>query len=269
MPMATVAATTKMTMPTSEHLILPDWPAPAMVRARLTTRVGGVSRAPYDGFNLGDHVGDDPAAVAANRQRLLGQLAGAGRPVWLEQVHGTRVVDAAACADGAPRERADASFSREVGVCCAVLTADCLPVLFCDDRGSVVAAAHAGWRGLLAGVLEQTMAVMAVPPASLLAYLGPAIGPQAFVVGDEVRSAFVAHAAAASSAFAPLPAGKWLADLYALARLRLAAAGVSRIYGGSWCTVSDAERFFSYRRDGRTGRMASLIWLAAEVGTAA
>lgn len=253
----------KTTMPTSEQAIVPDWPAPAGVRALLTTRAGGVSLPPYDGFNLGDHVGDDPAAVAANRQRLLQQLAGA-RPLWLEQVHGTRVVDAAGCLAGEAPQRADAAFSRAPGVCCTVMTADCLPVLFCDAAGSVVAAAHAGWRGLLAGVLEQTIAAMAVPPATLLAYLGPAIGPQAFVVGDEVRSAFVADAGAAASAFAALPDGKWLADLYALARLRLNAAGVERIYGGTLCTASDAGRFFSYRRDGRTGRMASLIWRVAD-----
>ena len=255
-------------MPTSEVWIVPDWPAPANVHALVTTRAGGVSHPPYDRFNLGEHVGDDPAAVAANRRLLRQQLHGAGEPVWLEQVHGTRVVDAAGCLAAEALPRADASFSRASGVCCAVMTADCLPVLFCDENGSVVAAAHAGWRGLLAGVLEQTMAAMAVPSASLFAYLGPAIGPQAFIVGDEVRSAFVADDAVAASSFAAQPDGKWLADLYALARLRLNAAGVDRIYGGTLCTVSDSERFFSYRRDGRTGRMASLIWRVADNASA-
>ena len=253
------------TMPISDDWIVPDWPAPAGVHALLTTRAGGVSRAPYASLNLGDHVGDDPAAVAANRLRLHQALVGAGDPVWLEQVHGTRVIDAALDRAGTAPERADAAFARRPGVCCVVMTADCLPVLFCDAAGGVVAAAHAGWRGLCAGVLEQTVAAMAVPAHTLLAYLGPAIGPQAFVVGDEVRAAFVARDAQAAAAFCPQPAGKWLADIYHLARLRLAACGVDRVYGGTWCTVSDADRFFSYRRDGQTGRMASLIWRAADV----
>lgn len=249
------------TMLSSESLIVPDWPAPRAVRSLLTTRSGGVSAAPYASLNLGDHVGDDRRAVAANRA-LLRQALG-GDPLWLEQVHGTRVVDAAACPSGDPTVQADASLAREPGVVCAVMTADCLPVLFCDDAASVVAAAHAGWRGLLAGVLEATVAAMAVPANTLQAYLGPAIGPRAFEVGDEVRSAFVAADLAMAAAFVPLRPGKWLADLYQLARLRLAAQGVVRIYGGDCCTYSDASRFFSYRRDGQTGRMASMIWLAA------
>ena len=255
MPAATVTMTT---MPSSESLIVPDWPVPRAVRSLLTTRYGGVSCSPYASLNLGDHVGDDRCAVAANRARLRQALV--GDPVWLEQVHGTRVVDAAACSPGDPPLQADASFVREPGVVCAVMTADCLPVLFCDDTACVVAAAHAGWRGLLAGVLEETVAAMAVSPDRLLAYLGPAIGPRAFEVGDEVRSAFVSADLAMAAAFAPARPGKWLADLYLLARLRLAAQGVVRVYGGDFCTYSDAERFFSYRRDGQTGRMASMIW---------
>jgi YfiH family protein len=250
-----------MTMTPSNNLV-PDWPAPRNVGALLTTRQGGVSRAPYASLNLGSHVGDDPVAVAINRSRLGNALAAGGQPVWLDQVHGRRVVDAAECSASATAVPADASFSREIGVCCAVLTADCLPVLFCDDAGSVVAAAHAGWRGLLAGILEETIAAMAVPATTLLAYLGPAIGPRAFEVGGEVRAAFVAADVAMAAAFSPLPAGKWLADIYLLARLRLLGQGVTRIYGGSYCTVGEADRFFSFRRDGQTGRMASMIWLA-------
>ena len=251
-------------MPINDGLIVPDWPAPAGVHALFTTRVGGVSRAPYASLNLGEHVGDDPAAVAANRLCLRQALVGAGDPVWLEQVHGTRVIDAALDRTGAKPEQADAAFARRPGVCCVVMTADCLPVLFCDASGSVVAAAHAGWRGLCAGILEQTVAAMAVPPRTLLAYLGPAIGPQAFVVGDDVRAAFVARDAAAAAAFLPQATGKWLADIYGLAKLRLAACGVEQVYGGAWCTVGDVGRFFSYRRDGRTGRMASLIWRTSQ-----
>ena len=267
MPTATVM-NPMTTTPISDGWIVPDWPAPAGVRALLTTRAGGVSRAPYASLNLGDHVGDDPAAVASNRLRLRQTLVGAGDPVWLEQVHGTRVIDACRVRAGGAPEQADAAFARQPGVCCVVMTADCLPVLFCDATGVVVAAAHAGWRGLCAGVLEQTVAAMAVPAHSLLAYLGPAIGPQAFVVGDDVRSAFVARDAAAAAAFSPQATGKWLADIYLLARLRLAACGVGRVYGGTWCTVGDVDRFFSYRRDGRTGRMASLIWRSAGLSPA-
>jgi YfiH family protein len=247
--------------PSSRDFIVPDWPAPPAVRSLLTCRSGGVSRAPYASLNLGLHVGDEPSAVAANRALLAAALAGTGDPVWLEQVHGVRVIDASACStDDAPAQ-ADASFSRRPGVTCAVMTADCLPVLFCDAAGSVVAAAHAGWRGLLAGVLEATIDAMGVPAATLLAYLGPAIGPQSFVVGDEVRAAFAAADPASAAAFSPLPGGKWLADIYRLARLRLAARGVDRVFGGGFCTVSEAQRFFSFRRDGQTGRMASLIWI--------
>lgn len=235
---------------------VPEWEVPANVRALQTTRNGGVSGAPWASLNLGDHVGDDPAAVAANRARLASRLP--AEPLWLTQVHGTVAVDA----EKVPKTAiADAAFARQAGHVCAVMTADCLPVLFCDRQGTVVAAAHAGWRGLLAGVLENTVAAMRVLPGDLLTWLGPAIGPGNFEVGDEVRRAFVAVDPAASLAFMPGESGKWLCDIYLLARQRLSALGVLSVSGGGACTVSEAERYFSYRRDGVTGRMASLIWL--------
>ena len=236
--------------------IVPDWPAPRGVRALATTRRGGTSRAPWDSFNLGDHVGDDPRAVAANRALLRRELP--AEPVWLAQVHGTRCVDAAAVTPGV---EADASFTRQRGVVCAVLTADCLPVLLCDDRASVVGIVHAGWRGLAAGVIEATVAAMAEPGERLMAWLGPAIGPQAFEVGGEVREIFVGHDPRAASAFVPAAEGKWLCDIHQLARQRLHALGIRRTASADSCTVGDAEQFYSYRRDGVTGRMASLIWL--------
>ncbi|MBO3703547.1 MAG: peptidoglycan editing factor PgeF [Candidatus Accumulibacter sp.] len=257
----------------------PDWPAPTRVRSLITEREGGVSVAPYDSLNLAAHVGDDPLAVAENRRRLAGHLPAS--PCWREQVHGTTLVDAA----GVGRAEvpvADGAFARVPGVVCAVMTADCLPVLLCDQSGSVVAAVHAGWRGLQAGILERAVAAMAVPGERLLAYLGPAIGAQAFEVGNEVRSAFVAVHQEAAAAFLPAPqspsldegvaaarerggeqlVGKWLADIYLLARQGLRRAGVNAVFGGSGCTLQEAKRYFSYRRDGVTGRMASLIWLA-------
>ncbi|MDD4881863.1 MAG: peptidoglycan editing factor PgeF [Gallionellaceae bacterium] len=242
--------------------IVPDWPAPARVRAFMTTRAGGVSRAPYDSLNPADHVGDDPAAVAENRRLLRAELP--AEPLWLNQVHGVEVADQA----GAEPPCADAGIAGKPGQVRVVMTADCLPALFCDRAGTVVAAAHAGWRGLAAGVLEATVARMAVAPGDLLVWLGAAIGPNAFEVGDEVREAFVSRHPLAAVAFRPALPGtldgaprKWLADIYALARIRLAAIGVGEVYGGGLCTWTDAERFFSYRRDGATGRMASLIWL--------
>lgn len=244
----------------SESWLVPDWPAPLQVGCLLTTRLGGFSQGVHAGFNLGDHVGDDPEAVARNRARVSERVPW---PLWLEQVHGTRVVDAAQSIASALPPQADAAFAREPGMACVVMTADCLPVLLCDRSGSVVAAAHAGWRGLLAGVLEETIAAMAVPGRDLMAYLGPAIGPQAFEVGDEVRSAYVAAGAESSAAFKPAAPGKWLADIYLLARQRLAGQGLTQVFGGTLCTLSDPQRFFSYRRDGKTGRMASMIWLKA------
>ncbi len=266
--------------------LIPDWPAPAQVRALSTTRIGGVSRGPYGladgsagGLNLGTHVGDDADAVAENRRRLQAWLPSA--PRWLEQVHGCAVVtadgiDGADGGDGSANDappRADASITATQGQVCAVMTADCLPVLLCDRAGTVVGAAHAGWRGLCAGVIEATLDRMdrqrkdAGSPPQWLAWLGPAIGPDAFEVGAEVRSAFLEQALpherdAVEQAFRPAAAGKYLADLYALARIRLARAGCVDVYGGDACTVSDAQRFYSYRRDGVTGRMASLVWLA-------
>ena len=238
------------------EVFVPDWAAPANVKTLQTTRNGGVSRMPWASFNLGDHVGDDPAAVAANRQSLRAALP--GEPRWLRQVHGIVAVDA-------DREAktgvADAAFARRPGTVCAVMTADCLPVLLCDRRGSVVAAAHAGWRGLLGGVLESAVAAMAATPGGLLAWLGPAIGPRCFEVGTDVRDAFAARNPSASAAFVATGQDKWLCDIYLLARQRLEQLGVSAITGGGTCTYSEPERYFSYRRDRTTGRMASLIWL--------
>ena len=242
--------------------IEPDWPAPAWVRALTTTRAGGVSEGPYRSLNLAGHVGDAPAQVAANRARLRAAAGLPAEPAWLEQVHGCGVcrLDAESVPGGIGR-RADAAVTAHPDTVCAVLTADCLPVLLCDAGGSVVAAVHAGWRGLLDGVVEAAAVRMARPPATLMAWLGPAIGPDAFEVGDEVREAFCRRIDGAEAVFRPSPAGRWLADLYALARLRLAAIGVGRVSGGGLCTLTDAERFFSYRRDGATGRMATLIWI--------
>jgi len=240
-----------------EDFIVPDWPAPATVRAIVTTRAGGVSRPPYDSLNLGDHVGDDPVDALENRRRLRAHLP--AEPVWLRQVHGTRCIDAA---QAQPGEEADAAFATRPNVVCAVLTADCLPVLLCDEAGSVVAAAHAGWRGLAGGVIESTVAALNLPGECLLAWLGPAIGPRSFEVGEEVRAAFVAHDPAAAAAFVARPDGKWLCDLARLAHQRLAALGIRRVAGADFCTMRDAARFYSYRRDGVTGRIASLVWLA-------
>lgn len=240
----------------SASFILPDWPAPPGVRALATTRRGGASRAPWQSFNLADHVGDDAHAVAANRALLRRELP--AEPAWLAQVHGTQCVDAALAPPGTP---ADASFTRRRGVVCAVLTADCLPVLLCDDRATVVGVAHAGWRGLAAGVIESTVAALHEPAECLMAWLGPAIGPRAFEVGGEVRDLFVAGDPRAANAFAATAGGKWLCDICQLARRRLAALGIRRIAGADCCTASDGERFFSHRRDGVSGRMASLIWL--------
>jgi len=246
-------------MLSSSSCFVPNWPTPKNVRSLVTTRNGGVSQGVYSSLNLGAHVGDDPSAVIANREHVAAKVQ--GTPVWLNQVHGTRVFDASGFSGGDQVPEADVSFSRKAGSVCAVMTADCLPVLFCDLAGRVVAAAHAGWRGLLAGVLEETIAAMGVPGRNLMAYLGPAIGPQAFEIGEEVRSAFVVLDETSAAAFKPSVSGKWLADIYLLARQRLTGQGVTRIYGGSFCTVSESDRFFSFRRDGQTGRMVSMIWL--------
>lgn len=240
--------------------LYPEWPAPPSVRAAITTRSGGVSGRPWDSLNLAEHVGDDPAHVAENRRRLRAALPLPAEPFWLHQVHGCDVADAAAGAAGGPCA-ADAAVADRPGAVCAVLTADCLPVLFCTRQGDWVAAAHAGWRGLAGGVLEVAVARAPAPAAEVLAWLGPAIGPGAFEVGPEVRAAFVAADRGAGSCFRPSPAGRWLADLYGLARRRLDRCGVGWVGGGGLCTFTDRERFFSFRRDGATGRMASLIWL--------
>ncbi|SFN69842.1 conserved hypothetical protein [Izhakiella capsodis] len=238
-------------------LLLPQWNAPASVCACSTTRQDGYSQPPWDAFNLGMHVGDDTHHVELNRQRLI-QLAGLpSPPIWLEQVHGTDVVNLPTL-QAVPR--ADAAYTQQRGVVCAVMSADCLPVLLCSQYGDEIAAVHAGWRGLLAGVLEQTLKSFRAPPRHIIAWLGPAIGPQAFEVGAEVRDAFINHNHATAAFF--LPAGnRFYADLWQLARHRLQAAGIVTISGGGECTYQQAGQFFSYRRDGITGRMASLIWL--------
>ncbi len=241
-----------------EHCITPEWPAPKNVRALQTTRAGGVSAAPYDTLNLGDHVGDDPMHVAQNRQRLASILP--SEPVWLKQVHGVQVANADI---GACSIEADAAVATQKNSVCVVMTADCLPILLCDNAGTVVAAVHAGWRSLCDGIVERTIAAMKVDPHTLIAWLGPAISQPAFEVGEEVRAAFIAKSAEAEEAFAPGHApGKWQADLYLLARQRLHAAGVRQAFGGGLCTHREPQRFFSYRRDGATGRMGTFIWLA-------
>ena len=249
----------------TEHLINPDWPVPPNVRALQTTRQGGVSAAPYDTLNLGEHVGDEPLTVARNRELLNHLLP--SEPVWLEQGHGTLVADAdhASCLP-----QADACIARHHGSVCVVMTADCLPVLLCDKQGTVVGATHAGWKGLAAGVIEATVQAMGVAPQNLMAWMGPAISQEFFEVGEEVRAAFVTAQPQAASAFSPSPlmgegrgeGEKYLADIYALARLRLNALGIMQIYGGGYCTYREREKFFSYRRDGATGRMGTFIWLS-------
>lgn len=235
-------------------IIEPDWDVPG-VTAFTTTRAGGHSAAPWDSFNLGDHVGDDPAAVAANRTQLAGLLPADCEVQWLRQVHGVEVIKAGI--GGVPD--ADACWSDSPGKACSVMTADCLPALLASRDGRVVAASHAGWRGLLDGVLEATVRAMGVDPMQLVAWMGPAIGPQAFEIGPEVYREFLA-AGDSAEAFRPSATpGHFLGDMYALARGRLAAAGVGAVSGGGLCTVTDAGRFFSYRRDGDTGRMASVI----------
>ena len=270
-----------------EHCITPDWPAPPNVKALQTTRRSGISAAPYDTLNFGMHVGDVPQTVARNRQLLEPLMP--SEPVWLEQVHGTVVVsaDATSCVP-----QADACIARHRGSVCVVMTADCLPVLLCDEAGTVVGAAHAGWKGLAAGVIEATVKAMDVAPHKLMAWLGPAIGQEAFEVGAEVRAAFISHQAQAAEAFIHTPSPsqgegrvtndlavvvgqpsqmasssiregeKYRADIYLLARQRLHSLGINRIYGGNFCTYRQKDQFFSYRRDGVTGRMGTFIWLA-------
>ena len=241
--------------------IVPDWPAPANVKALQTTRLGGVSLAPYDSLNLGVLVNDNPLHVTQNRQSLSQFLP--SEPVWLRQVHDIHVVDAA---NTSCEPNADASFSTRKNIVCVTMTADCLPVLLCDQAGTTVAAIHAGWRSLCDGVIEATTHQLQanhahLKTADLMAWLGPAIGPQAFEVGAEVKAQFIAKDARAESAFVP-QGDKWLGNLYQIATFRLQTLGVSRVYGGGLCTYTDKERFFSFRRDGETGRMATMIWLS-------
>ena len=241
--------------------ITPNWPAPDNVKALQTTRKGGISQEPYISLNFGEHVKDDPLAVAHNRQLLSPYLP--SEPVWVNQVHGVEVIDAA---KSGCLEDADGAFSTQADVVCVTMTADCLPVLLCDAKGTVVAAVHAGWRGLCDGVIEAVIAKMPANPSEILAWLGPAIGPNAFEVGDDVRQQFMQKDAKSISAFKP-QGDKWLCDIYAIAKQRLDNVGVTQVYGGGvneeFCTYSDKDRFFSFRRDNITGRMASLIWLAS------
>jgi YfiH family protein len=245
---------------TSPRWITPDWPAPPRVRAAATLRTGGVSAGTFASFNLGAHVGDDATAVAENRRLLQTALQLPAEPTWLNQVHGTTVVNAAEAATSRPA--ADASVAFGPGAVCVVLTADCLPVLFCDRAGTRVAAAHAGWRGLVGGVLAETVKALGVQPFELLAWLGPAIEQNAFEVGPEVLEQFVARDPSNALAFQANARGRWQADLYQLARNELARLGVPSVHGGGFKCFADSERFFSYRREPRTGRMATLVWLA-------
>jgi hypothetical protein len=271
----------------------PDWPSPAGVRALSTFRGGGASAAPYASLNLGGHVGDAPAAVAENRRYLAAAAGLPSEPAWLTQVHGIHVADLDGLLEvtapveapglahgarpvGAPAgsvnasapvgttampAQADAAFTRQPGRVCAILTADCLPILLAADSGDLVAVAHAGWRGLAGGVIQATVAALGVAPGKLMAWLGPAIGPRHFEVGAEVREALLQGESGAEALFAPNARGRFMADLGALARRRLQALGVTRIYGGGPCTYADEARYFSHRRDGTTGRHATLIWL--------
>ncbi|GAB3523819.1 peptidoglycan editing factor PgeF [Photobacterium alginatilyticum] len=241
--------------------IVPDWPAPANIKAVSTTREGGISLQPYQGLNLGLHVGDNIEHVQCNRTQLQQELGLAESPAWLNQTHSTTVIGVNAPLAATPD--ADGSYTRVADIACAVMTADCLPILLCDSAGTQVAAVHAGWRGAADGIIEAALDTFHAPADQILAWLGPAIGPNAFEVGNEVREQFVADLPQAEQAFKPY-GDKWLADLYVLARQRLYRAGVSKIYGGDFCTFSSPERFYSYRRDGVTGRQASLIWITSQ-----
>lgn len=238
----------------------PDWPAPPGVRAAMTLRRGGVSRPPFDALNAGARCGDEPAAVAENRRRIRAALRLRSEPVWLEQVHGGAVVSLVGEAD-VESPRADAAVTRMPGRVCAIQVADCMPVLFAARDGTAVGAAHAGWRGLVVGVLRATVRALAIEPSQIIAWMGPAIGPRHFEVGDEVRTALLDAEEGVVQAFTPNSRGRWQCDLYAIARRQLEAVGVRDVYGGGSCTYADPVRFFSYRRDGRCGRMAALVWM--------
>ena len=242
-----------------KHYLIPDWPAPANIKACFTLRMDGHSQPPYDSFNLGVHVNDDANAVAANRKQLIDELELKSSPLWLNQIHGTQAIDRETANASST---ADAVYAKKPQQVCAILTADCMPVFLCDRQGSIVALAHAGWRGLAAGIIENTIATMHTPAENILAWMGPAIGPQKFEVGAEVREIFLAHDKNAEVAFTPFAQQKWLANIYLLGRQRLQKSGVTAIYGGNHCTFTEKEKFFSYRRDGKnSGRMAGLIWL--------
>jgi len=254
-------------MSKNKHWLEPDWPAPANIHAATTLRTGGVSQGTYSSLNPAAHVSDDADGVRQNRQIISEILDLPSEPVWLDQIHSNRAVKAIKTAS---LQQADASYTNESGVVCAVMTADCLPLLVCSADGTQVAAIHAGWRGLLAGVICNTVVAMQIPPSpplckrgargDLLVWLGPAIGPDCFEVGTEVRDAFLEKSAEFDRAFKEQSNRKWLADIYQLARIELAALGITNVYGGTHCTVTEHERFYSYRRDTQTGRMATLIW---------
>lgn len=245
------------------QFLLPDWPVARRVHAAVTLRAGGVSRGLYHSLNLASHVQDRPADVAENRRRVRAALRLPSEPLWLTQVHGTTVVDADALEPpSSPPPQADAAVTRRSGCVLAVMVADCLPVLLARRDGSAVAVAHAGWRGLAAGVLEAAVSALSSPPEALCAWLGPAIGPAHFEVGLEVRAAFCDHDAGAGGAFAANARGRWQCDLPALARRRLSMLGLTDVYGDAPCTYSHPEHFYSYRREARTGRFAALLWIA-------
>lgn len=241
--------------------IRPIWPLPPQVRSLITTRLGGVSEAPYAAMNLGMHVGDRPESVRTNRELLRRTAELPAEPVWLAQVHGTAVLELKAAPAAVPS--ADGAVTSTPGVVLGILTADCLPILLADETGDRIGALHAGWRGLAGGIVRTGIETMRRPPARLHAYLGPGIGAAAYEVGEEVREAFLCRLPTAEACFVLSPRGRWLADMYGLARLFLGEAGLheERIHGGRYCTYTDAARFFSYRREGVTGRMATLIWL--------
>jgi polyphenol oxidase len=250
-----------MTLRIPDDVLIPDWQVPDRVHAFMTTRAGGVSDGPYASFNLGMHVNDAAKSVESNREQLFAAVP--GKPLWLNQVHGTDVVAAHL---SSPGPTADAAWTNQPGIVCSVLVADCLPVVLADREGTVVGVAHAGWRGLAGGVIENTVNAMGKPASDLVAWLGAAIGPEAFEVGQDVHDAFVAHDVEASVAFRRRAGGKYLADLYTLARQRLNGMGVFAVFGGGRCTFTEADRFFSFRRDKTTGRMAALVWIS-EGGT--
>lgn len=245
-------------------ILLPNWPAPTWIRAFTTLRTGGHSEPPFASFNLGTTAGDNPQHVALNRLLLNHQYGLPRDAIWLQQTHSAEVIQLEKNTQGSLT--GDGVWSIQPGVPCLILTADCLPILLCDSKGSVVAAIHCGWRGILRGIIENAVSLLRTQTqAEILAWLGPAIGPNCFEVGSEVRDQFMTLETRLVSAFKPgVKPGKWMADIYELARLKLRAVGVNAIWGGDFCTYTDQERFFSYRRDGKTGRMASLIWIASQ-----